>query len=130
MRKMYTYKTGNKQPVEEFLRNANEKIQHKALFQLSYIRDERNGFYEPYVKHFSIPRYKLFYELRIKAAGFMVRIIFYEKDSDIILLHAFYKRDRKDTEKALETALKIFESACDENGVFKDGCRKEWVLCD
>ena len=50
----------------------------------------------------------------------MVRVIFYERNGEIILLHAFYKRDRKDTEKALEVALKILNSITDENGDVKE----------
>ena len=60
----------------------------------------------------------------------MVRIIFYEKNGDIIFLHAFYKHDRKDTEKALETALKILESITDENGIVSEKYRKELIMCD
>ena len=36
----------------------------------------------------------------------MVRIIFYKTDESIILMHAFCKHDKKDTEKALEYTLK------------------------
>ena len=50
--------------------------------------------------------------------------------SGIIFLHAFYKHDRKDTEKALETALKILESITDENGIVSEKYRKELIMCD
>lgn len=45
----------------------------------------------------------------------MIRIIFFlSGSSDIILLHAFYKKEKRDTERALETALKILNSMnCD-----------------
>ena len=39
----------------------------------------------------------------------MVRIIYYEEDKNIILLHAFIKKDKRDTEQALEHALKLIE---------------------
>ena len=39
----------------------------------------------------------------------MVRIIFYNIDDNIILLNAFIKRDKRDTEQALEYALKLME---------------------
>ena len=39
----------------------------------------------------------------------MVRIIFYNIEENIILLNAFIKRDKRDTEQALEYALKLIE---------------------
>lgn len=108
----------------------NGKIKAKFMFQLSYIMDERNGFVEPYVKHFSMERYRQMYEIRVKASERMMRIIFYEKNGEIILLHAFYKHDRKDTEKALETAHNILENITDKNGNVKEEYKKELKLYD
>ena len=79
------------------------------------------------MKHFSIEKYRKLYELRIKATGIMVRVIFYEHNGEIILLHAFYKRDRKDTEKALETGLKILHSLLAADGTINPECRKEMI---
>lgn len=128
MRKLYAYKKGDVCPVEDFIKSANKKLQAKLLFQLEYILDERNGFYEPYVKHFSLAKYRQMYEIRVKAAETMLRIIFYERNGEIILLHAFYKRNGKDTEKALETAYKILESIIDQNGNVPSEYKKEVVL--
>lgn len=77
---------------------------------LHFVKDERNMLYEPYVKHFSIDKYKMLYELRIRANGTMVRVIYYKAEENIILLHAFFKKSRRDTENALEYALKILNS--------------------
>ena len=88
---------------------ANPKIKKKFEFILRIIADENNLLKEPYVKHFSIEKYKRLYELRLKAAGTMVRIIFYNIGENIIFLHAFIKKDRRDTEQALEYALKLIE---------------------
>ena len=96
--------------VDTFIKTSNIKIRKKFDFILRYIADEKNQFNEPYVKHFSIEKYKRLYELRLKAAGTMVRIIFYNIDENIILLNAFIKRDKRDTEQALEHALKIIET--------------------
>ena len=63
--------------VDTFIKTSNRKIKKKFDFILRYIADEKNQFKEPYVKHFSIEKYKRLYELRLKAAGTMVRIIFY-----------------------------------------------------
>lgn len=130
MRKLYAYKKENYCPIQKFINSLNEKLKAKFLFQLSYIMAERNGFVEPYVKHFSTEKYRRMYEIRVKAAERMMRIIFYEKNGEIIFLHAFYKHDRKDTEKALETAHKILESITDKDGNAIEEYRKELVLCD
>lgn len=95
--------------VDTFIKTSNLKIKKKFNFILRYIADEKNQFKEPYVKHFSIEKYKRLYELRLKAAGTMVRIIFYNIEENIILLNAFIKRDKRDTEQALEYALKLIE---------------------
>lgn len=100
---------GEKGQVDTFIKTSNIKIRKKFEFILRYIADEKNQFKEPYVKHFSVERYKSLYELRLKALGTMVRIIFYNIDNNIILLNAFIKRDKRDTEQALEQALKLIE---------------------
>lgn len=110
MRKIYIYKNdGARGQVDTFIKTSNIKIKKKFDFILKYIADEKNQFKEPYVKHFSIEKYKRLYELRLKAVGTMVRIIFYNIDDNIILLNAFIKRDKRDTEQALEHALKLIE---------------------
>ena len=100
---------GAKGQVDTFIKTSNIKIRKKFDFILHYIADESNQFKEPYVKHFSIEKYKRLYELRLKAARTMVRIIFYNIDENVILLNAFIKRDKRDTEQALEQALKLIE---------------------
>ena len=98
-----------KYQITDFIKKANPKIKKKFELILRLIADENNQLKEPYVKHFSIEKYKRLYELRLKAAGTMVRIIYYEEDKNIILLHAFIKKDKRDTEQALEHALKLIE---------------------
>ena len=110
MRKIYIYNgIDGKNQIQNFLRHANPKIKKKFEFILRIIADENNLLKEPYVKHFSIEKYKRLYELRLKAAGTMVRIIFYNIEENIIFLHAFVKKDKRDTEQALEYALKLIE---------------------
>ena len=130
MRKIYAYTKDNRSSVEEFIKATNDKIKEKLIFQLSYIRDESNPFCEPYVKHFSMERYRKMYELRLKAAETMIRIIFYEHDGEIVFLHAFHKRDRKDTDRGLESALKILESIVDKNGKIPKENKKVLKLYD
>lgn len=104
------YKNENaKGQVDTFIKASNVKIKKKFDFILRYIADEKNQFKEPYVKHFSIEKYRRLYELRLKASGTMVRIIFYYIDNNVILLNAFIKKDARDTEQALEYGLKLIE---------------------
>ncbi len=108
------YCSDNKESVSDFISRSNPKIKKKYEFLLRFIADETNQLKEPYVKHFSIEKFKQFYELRLKAAKTMIRIIYYKADENIILLHAFNKRDKRDTEHALEYALKIVKSLDDK----------------
>lgn len=112
MRKVYVYCTEDGwAPVLSFINDAGIKFRKKFDFLIRYISDEKNNLYEPYVKHFAIERYKKLYELRLRSDSVMIRIIFYlTEDEDAILLYAFYKKDKRDTERALEYALKLVDS--------------------
>lgn len=111
MRKIYVYRNdAGEVPVLRFIESTHKKIRSKFDFMLQFVKDERNMLCEPYVKHFSIDKYKMLYELRIRANGTMVRVIYYKAEENIILLHAFFKKSRRDTENALEYALKILSS--------------------
>lgn len=105
MRNIYIYK--NESQIANFLENADEKLKQKFKIILTYISNEKNPLCEPYVKHISIGRYRQLYEIRMKASGNMVRVLFVKQENNIVLLYAFYKRNGKDTEKALEVAFKI-----------------------
>jgi len=95
-------------PVVEFLKNADKKIRKKFYYQIAILKANKQYICEPHIKHFTIERYSELYEFRIKVAGHIVRIIFYEYDvNSIVLLHAFYKHDKKDTKHALDYALRI-----------------------
>lgn len=111
MRKIYVYRNdAGEVPVLRFIESTHKKIRSKFDFMLQFVKDERNMLCEPYVKHFSIDKYKMLYELRIRANGTMVRVIYYKAEENIILLHAFFKKSRRDAENALEYALKILNS--------------------
>ena len=130
MRKIYAYTNDGECQVKDFFNRAEEKAVDKLMFQLEIIRDERNGFLEPHIKHFSIERYRRLYEFRFKAYNLRVRVIFYEHNGELILLYAFVKRDRKDTEKALETAIKILCRITEPDGEIKDKYKKELIFGD
>ena len=115
MRKIYIYRNGNENDVQCFFEKADEKTQNKFKSILTYISNEKNPLCEPYVKHISIGRYRELYEIRMKVSGNMVRVLFVKQSEDIVLLYAFYKRNGKDTEKALEVAFKML-NRMRENG--------------
>lgn len=108
MRKIYEYCKEGKPVVTEFLSCAPQKLARKFNFIIEQLKDEVKPLREPYVKHFSIERYKMFYELRLKSIKTIIRIVFIEADDNIILLHAFYKKNKRDTQAALEQTLKLF----------------------
>ena len=108
MRKIYILTDNEKKnSVKVFLETAQPKMKKKFEFMKAYLEDEKNILCEPYIKHFGTERYKELYEIRLRSARTMVRIIFYMADNNVILLHAFQKRDRKDTENALEFTVKL-----------------------
>lgn len=104
MRKIYIYKGGNENDVQRFFEKTDEKTQSKFKSILTYISNDKYPLCEPYVKHISISRYRELYEIRMKVSGNMVRVLFVKQGEDIVFLYAFYKRNGKDTEKALEAA--------------------------
>jgi len=116
----------------EFINKSNIKVKKKFGFILRYISDESNPMKEPYVKHFSIEKYKMLYELRLRASNTMIRIIFYCIYDKIILLYPFIKKDSKDTERALEYSLKLIEKI-DVNSIIPIERMKEvdfnWFVC-
>lgn len=58
------------------------------------------------MKHFVLEKYSDFYELREKNK-ILIRIIFTIRDGDIVLLVPFIKRQKRDSEKALEYAVRV-----------------------
>ena len=118
LKQIYTYCDGSGAvPVLDFFKRADGKVRRKFEYQLEMLLVSKQMLREPHIKHFMIERYKQFYEFRIKAARKMVRVIFCERGENIVLLHAFYKQNKRDTENALEQSLKIYskperESLC------------------
>ena len=100
--------SGRAAPVQEFMIALDLKLREKLLWQLFRLRTVHLAeLKEPHFKHFSIERYKELYEVREKGK-MLVRIIFTIRSTgEIILLHAFVKRKKRDTEQALEQSLRI-----------------------
>lgn len=114
----------------EFIDSLEPKLRDKLIRQILHLsRAKLPDLKEPHYKHFVIERYRELFELR-ERGKVLIRIIFtLRPDGGIILLHAFLKRQSRDTMKALEQALKILSRIRDcpdrvvEFKVREEACR-------
>ncbi len=99
---------GSVSQVELFIESQEPKLREKLVWQIFRLsRTPPAGLKEPHYKHFSIEKYRDFYELREKNR-IVIRIIFtVQSNGEILLLHAFQKRQPRDTMQALERSLKL-----------------------
>lgn len=95
-------------PVARFIDSLDAKQREKVIRQLAVLPNTpRASLREPHYKHFTLERYRELYELR-ERGKVLVRIIFtIQPDGEILLLHAFVKRQSRDTMQALEQSLNI-----------------------
>lgn len=99
---------GEVSQVEAFIEDLHPKLREKLVWQIFRLsRTPPARLKEPHYKHFSIEKYRNFYELREKNR-IVIRIIFTVlPNGEILLLHAFQKRQSRDTMRALEHSLKL-----------------------
>ena len=95
-------------PVARFIDDLEPKLRDKLIRQLIKLPNTpRANLREPHFKHFTLERYRDLYELRARGKV-LVRVIFTIcPNGDILLLHAFIKRQSRDTMQALEQALNV-----------------------
>ena len=100
--------TGGPAQVALFIEGLAPKLREKLLRQIIPLpRMPPSILREPYYKHFTLERYRSFYEVRAKN-GIAVRIIFMIlPGGQILLLNGFSKRQSRDTMRALEQSLRI-----------------------
>jgi len=81
-----------------FIEGLEPKLRDKLVRQIFYLsRTPRPELTEPHYKHFSIEKYRSLYELREKGRT-IVRVIFtLLPNGEVLLLHAFTKRQKRDT---------------------------------
>ena len=109
MKNILVYKpTGDPAQVALFIENLDPKLREKLLRQIIPLpRMPPSILREPHYKHFTLERYRSFYEVRAKN-GIAVRIIFMIlPGGKILLLNGFSKRQSRDTMRALEQSLRI-----------------------
>lgn len=100
--------TGDTAQVALFIEGLDPKLREKLLRQIIPLpRMPPSILREPHYKHFTLERYRSFYEVRAKS-GIAVRIIFMIlPGGKILLLNGFSKRQSRDTMRALEQSLRI-----------------------
>lgn len=94
--------------VEAFIEGLEPKLRNKLVMQIFRLsRTPLSGLKEPHYKHFCIEKYRNLYELR-ERNRIVTRVIFTVRpDGEVLLLHAFVKRQPRDTMQALERSLKL-----------------------
>ena len=110
MKKIYLYKSpSGDTPFLDFTAALDEKACKKLEYALKSMAISQGRLTEPQVKHFSIERYRQLYEVREKARV-LIRVIFMlDDDGNVILLHPFIKRHKRNTNQALEISLAMLK---------------------
>lgn len=95
---------GQVSQVEAFIEGLHPKLREKLVWQIFRLsRTPPAGLKEPHYKQ----KYRDFYELREKNR-IVIRVIFTMLPSgEVLLLHAFQKRQSRDTMRALEQSLRL-----------------------
>ena len=99
---------GDPAQVALFIEGLDTRLREKLLRQIIPLpRMPPSVLREPHYKHFTLERYRVFYEVRAKS-GIAVRIIFtILPEGKILLLYGFSKRQSRDTMRALEQSMRI-----------------------
>lgn len=94
-----------------FIDSFDPRVREKIIMQLYQLSlPHKPEMREPHFKRFSLERYRNLCELRVKSKV-LIRIIFYlHPNGDVLLLHGFIKRQKRDTMLALEQSLRILDA--------------------
>ena len=97
--------------LPHFIDGLDPRLREKILlrvYQLSL--PQKPELKEPHFKRFSLECYRDLCELRVKSK-MLVRIIFcFCPNGQVLLLHGFIKRQKRDTMQALEQAIRILDA--------------------
>ena len=92
--------------LPEFIDSLDPRLREKIIMQLYQLSKP----HKPDFKRFSLERYRDLCELRVKSK-MLVRIIFcFYPNGQVLLLHGFIKRQKRDTMQALEQAIRILDA--------------------
>lgn len=97
--------------IPGFIDGLDPRLREKIIMQLFYLsQPHKPELREPHFKCFSLERYRDLCELRVKSKV-LVRIIFcFFPNGNVMLLHGFIKRQKRDTMLALEQSLRILDA--------------------
>ena len=77
----------------------------KVYWEIELLKEHGRNLKEPYAKQMDGERYHGLWELRIRFAGDISRILYFTSAGDtFVLLHGFVKKSRKTPQRELETA--------------------------
>jgi len=97
--------TAGDNPVETFIQALPAKHGAKVYWEIELLKEHGRNLKEPYAKQIHGERYHGLWELRIRFAGDISRILYFTSVGDtIVLLHGFVKKSMKTPQKELETA--------------------------
>jgi len=103
-------------PVEEFLDKLPAKHRAKAIRELELLETYGWSLLSPHTRKIQGARYSGLYELRIKFASNISRIIYFGSDGNtFVLLHGFVKKSNRTPQRALETALRRMKNHQERN---------------
>ena len=98
--------TSKSAPLADFIDGLDPRLREKILLRLYFLTQLE----KPEMKRFSIERYRDLWELRVKSKV-LIRIIFCTlPNGDVLLLHGFVKRQKRDTMQALEQSIRILDA--------------------
>lgn len=103
--------TSKSAPLADFIDGLDPRLREKILLRLYFLTQlEKPEMKEPHFKRFSIERYRDLWELRVKSKV-LIRIIFCTlSNGNVLLLHGFVKRQKRDTMQALEQSIRILDA--------------------
>lgn len=106
MKILYTYHDLGGDTIKQFLQTLHPKQQERLLWFITMLLLPRDTIGNPPVKHFQMDRYRRLFELRDKYKTTLSRVIFtYDSAGNVIILEAFIKNHKRQTDAALEAAL-------------------------
>lgn len=98
-------------PLADFIDGLDPRLREKILLRLYSLTGlEKPELKEPHFKRFSLERYRDLCELRVKSKV-LIRIIFcLLPNGNVLLLHGFIKRQKRDTMQALEQSIRVLDT--------------------
>lgn len=102
----YYQKENGKIPVFEFLCSLEPKMRAKVSHYIDLLEKTGTNLKEPYVSSIKGEKCRGLWELRVKFASDITRVLYFTFQGDtFVLLHGFKKKTNKTPERELERAL-------------------------